>query len=66
MVKLKKKTCYALVYSHNGNKKPIVNIEGIFKTKKQAENYLKWLNPDNDKYSIKKTERYIYEKEKKH
>ena len=43
---------WAVVYSHNGNKQPIVVIDSVFKTKKKAEEKLKWLNPKNDKYRI--------------
>ena len=43
---------WAVVYAHNGNIKPIVSIDSVHKTKKEAEEKLKWLNPKNDRYSI--------------
>jgi hypothetical protein len=59
---MKKHNCYVLVYSLNGNTQPIVDILGVFKKKKQAEKYLKWLNPkDVEKYDIQPSSMFIYE-----
>ena len=59
--KLLKRNCWVLIRSQNGNERPIINIIGVFKNKKQSERYLKWLKPkDIENYHIYISKRFIY------
>ena len=59
--KLLKRSCWVLIHSYNGNKKPFVHVLGVFKKQYEAKNYLKWLNPkDIENYDIRIAERFIY------
>lgn len=47
-----KRSGWAVVYATNGSKLPIVEIDSVYKTKKEAESKLKWLNPKGDNYKV--------------
>lgn len=42
-MKTKRVSCWVIYHATNGNLKPRVTIEGVYKTSKQAEAKLKWL-----------------------
>ncbi len=59
--KLLKRNCWVLVRSQNGYRKPYVNVLGVFNKQKEAQEYLKWLNPkDTENYDIRPSKRFVY------
>lgn len=63
MNKLQKHSCYILVFAENGYMKPRIYIVGVFKKKKQAEEYFKRMSMSKDlrdKYSIIPSKTYDY------